>query len=92
VTVTATPVPSPTGDGPLRIKVVLDTHSVVALPTPDGGDLAPVAIEQAKGGGHHREAVAVFAAVGDTARLRLVVKGVGGVGERLFTWELPASR
>ena len=102
VTVTATLVPSVTADGPLRVKVALDTHSVnlddlafetiVAFRAPDGSDVEPAAIEQAKGGGHHRETVVVFPAPGASGGLRVVVKNVGGVGERIFTWELPASR
>jgi hypothetical protein len=102
VTVTATLIPSVTADGPLRVKVALDTHSVnlddlafqtiVALRAPDGNDVEPSAIEQTKGGGHHREAVVVFPAPGASGGLRVVVKNVGGVGERIFTWELPAGR
>jgi hypothetical protein len=97
VTVTATLLPSVAASGPLRVKIALNTHSVnldgvafehiVALRGPDGRDVAPVAVEQAKGGGHHREAVVVFAAGADVARPRIVVKDVGGVGERLFTFE-----
>lgn len=101
VTVTATMLASATPEL-LRVKVALDTHSVsldglefesvVVLRGPDGTDVAPVAIEQAKGGGHHREAVLVFPAPGAGGGSRVVVKNVGGVGERSFTWELPASR
>jgi hypothetical protein len=102
VTVTATLLPPATADGPpLRVKVVLDTHSVnlddlafesiVALRVPDGSDVEPIAIEQAKGGGHHREAVVVFPAPGAGGGPRIVVKNVGGVRERIFTWDLPAS-
>jgi len=55
---------------PLKFSVVLDTHAVtldgiawesaVVLRLVDGSELAPTAIEQTKGGGHHREAVLVF--------------------------------
>lgn len=102
VTVTATLIPSVTGDGPLRVRVVLDTHStnldglafetIVALRGPDGKDVEPLAVEQAKGSGHHREAVVVFRAPAARGGLRVVVKNVGGVSERIFTWELPAGR
>ncbi len=100
VTVIATLLPSVTADGSLRVKVVLDTHSVslddlafeniVVLRTPDGSDIAPVAIEEAKGSGHHREAVMVFGALRDP--VLIVVKNVAGVAERSFSWKLPATR
>ena len=103
VTVTATLLPPVPADGLLRVKVALDTHSVnlddlafeniVALRVPDGSDVEPIAIEQAKGGGHHREAVVVFPVPGAGGGPRVVVvKNVGGVRERIFTWDLPASR
>jgi hypothetical protein len=100
VTVTATLLPSVTADGPLRVKVVLDTHSVglddlafediIALRAPDGSEVPPVAIEEAKGSGHHREAVVVFAGVRNP--VLIVVKNVAGVAERSFSWEMPAAR
>lgn len=100
VTVTATLMSPATTDEPLRVKVVLDTHSVslddlafekiATLRKPDGSDVAPVAIEDVKGSGHHREAVLVFG----TRRgpVLIVVKDVGGVAERSFSWDLPAAR
>lgn len=79
--------------------MVLDTHSVglddiafehaVAMRTPDGTDLAPEAVE-AKGGGHHRRAVVVFPPLAQAGVVRIVVKNVGGVAERIFSWDLPA--
>lgn len=84
---------------PLKAKVVLDTHSValdgvrfeqaVFLRAPDGTDIEPTGVEQASGSGHHREAVVVFPPLAPAGSVRLVVKNVGGVGERSFTWELP---
>lgn len=95
VAVTLTAVPA-VGE-PVKVKVVLDTHSVgldgiafenvVALRTLDGTDLAPTAVEQAKGSGHHREAVLVFPAMGQASPVRIIVKNVGGVAERNFLWE-----
>jgi hypothetical protein len=102
VTVTATLLAADTAGSPVRVKVALDTHSVnldalafetiVARRGPDGRDVEPAAVEQAKGGGHHREAVVVFSDAGPGGELRIVVKNVGGVGERIFTWDLPARR
>ena len=98
VSVSVTLSAAPEVGAPLKAKVVLDTHSValdsiafdavVALRQP-GGDVAPVAVEQAQGSGHHREAVVVFPAQSLGDRLEIVVKNVGGVAERSFRWELP---
>lgn len=94
-------VPPETG-APVRAKVVLDTHSValdgikfeeaVVLRMPDGTDIAPMAVEQATGSGHHREAVLVFPPLARAGDVRLVVKNVGGIAERSFSWELPPTR
>ena len=87
---------------PVKAKVVLDTHSVpldgikfeeaVVLRTPDGTDIAPTAVEQATGSGHHREAVLFFPSLAPAGEVRLIVKNVGGVAERSFSWELPPAR
>ena len=101
VTVVVTLVAPPSADTPVRVKVVLDTHSVgldgiafdqaVAVRAADGRDVAPTAIEEASGSGHHRQAVLVFPPA-PAGPLRLVVKDVGGVAERSFVWNLPAGR
>ncbi len=97
VTVAVTLTDLPVVGAPLKAKVVLDTHSValdgiafeqaVAIRTPDGTDVAPTAVEQAKGSGHHREAVLVFPPPASTGPLKIVVKNIGGVAERSFVWE-----
>jgi hypothetical protein len=78
-------------------KVVLGTHSValdgvafeqaVAIRTPDGAEVLPAAVEQARGSGHHREAVVVFPALPQSSGIRIVVKDVGGVAARTFSWD-----
>ena len=55
---------------PIRVTVVLDTHTValddvvfertVALRPPEEAEGAPTRVEGSRGGGHHREAVVVF--------------------------------
>jgi hypothetical protein len=100
VTVAVTLVAPPSAGTPVRVRVVLDTHSVgldgiafdqaVAVRAADGRDVAPTAIEEASGSGHHRQAVLVFPA--QAGPLRVVVKNVGGVAERSFVWDLPAGR
>ncbi len=102
VTVTATLLARSVPDGPLKVKLALDTHSVgldalafqdiVALRMPDGTDVAPSAVEQTRGRGHHRQAILVFASAQEGDQVRIVVKDVGGVRERVFTWDQPAGR
>jgi hypothetical protein len=85
-------------DGP-AFRVVLDTHSVnldgyrfeevVRLRDGTGGELAPTAVENPQGGGHHRSATVRFAWPEPRPKsLELIVKGVAGVPERLFQWTL----
>lgn len=102
VTVAVTPTEAPTAGVPIKVKVVLDTHSVgldgiafdkaVTLRSPDGADVAPTAVEQAQGGGHHRSAVLVFPPLAQAGPLKIVVRNVGGVAERSFVWELGPAR
>lgn len=97
VTVTVTLTAPPAIGAPIKVRVALDTHSValdgiafeqvVAVRTPDGTDVAPTGVERAQGGGHHREAVLVFPTITQAGTLRIVVKDVGGVAERDFTWD-----
>ncbi len=100
VTVAVTPLPPAAAGEPLRLKVVLDTHSVdldgvaferVVGVRSAGGPVAAPQVESTKGSGHHREAILVVpptVAAGSTA-LEVVVKDVGGVPERIFRWDLP---
>ena len=81
------------------IKLVLDTHSVnldgyeldaIAALRDDAGKTYPVvAVEQASGGGHHRQAVLQFGKVSAEAKtVELIVKDVAGVKERIFRWSV----
>jgi hypothetical protein len=48
-----------------------------------------VAVEQASGGGHHRQSVLRFGKVSPEAKtIELVVKDVAGVKERIFRWSV----
>jgi hypothetical protein len=101
VTVVVTLIPPATPGAPLKAKIVLDTHSVgldgiaferaVVMRT-GGTDVSPTAVEQATGGGHHRNAVLVFPPPAQPGPVQIVVKDVGGVAERSFSWELPPPR
>ena len=79
------------------IKLVFDTHSAnldgykldaIATLRDDAGKTYPiVAVEQASGGGHHRQAVLQFGKVSAEAKtVELIVKDVAGVKERIFRW------
>ncbi len=102
VAVTVALLESPAVGSPVRVRVALDTHSVgldgitfgeaVAIRAPDGAEVPPASVERTSGGGHHREAVLLFPAVRPAGTLVIVVKDVGGIAERLFSWELPPAR
>jgi hypothetical protein len=97
VTVVVTLAGLPQVGVPIRATVVLDTHSgalddvvferAVALRTPEGVEVAPTSVEGVKGSGHHRQAVVVFPPVTKRGAVRIVVRNVGGIGERVFAWE-----
>lgn len=102
VSVTVALVEAPGADRLVKVSVALDTHSVslesikfeeaVRLRAPEGAETAPMTIEHAKGSGHHRQAVLVFPAPAEGAELRIVVKDVGGVPERVFLLLVPPAK
>jgi hypothetical protein len=102
VTVAVTLTGPPEVGVPIRVTVVLDTHTValddvvfertVALRTPEGAEVAPTGVEGSRGSGHHREAVLVFPPVTQRGTVRIIVKNVGGIGERSFVWEWSATQ
>lgn len=80
------------------IRLALDTHSVnldgyafdvLAILRDETGKTYPVtAVEDARGGGHHRQAVLRFSKVAPEAKMiELVVKDVAGIKERTFQWK-----
>ncbi|MBR9689404.1 MAG: hypothetical protein GOV01_00705 [Candidatus Altiarchaeota archaeon] len=42
--------------------------------------------EGSPSGGHHRSGILSFPKIGETNRLELMVFGLYGVSERIFTW------
>lgn len=86
----------------IKARVVLDTHAgsldgiafeqVVSLRRPGGGDVAPTAVEPVKGSSHHRQAVVAFPPAPGATEVRVIVKNVGGIAERVFVWSLPLAR
>ncbi len=100
VTVTVTPISEP-ADTPTFL-VSLDTHSVdldvykfkeiVRLRDGRGAEVAPTAVKDAEGGGHHRRATLQFAWPEPKPKsLEVVVKDVAGVPERVFRWTVPVQ-
>ena len=86
----------------IKARVVFDTHSgsldgialekAMRLRGPSGADIAPTAVDQVTGGGHHRQAVVVFPAAPGATEVRMLVTNVGGIAERVFRWSLPLAR
>jgi hypothetical protein len=98
VTVAVTLAAPPQVGVSIRATVALNTHTIaldgiaferaVVLRTPGEVEVVPTGVEGATGGGHHRQAVVSFPPVTQPGTVRIVVKNVGGIGERSFTWEL----
>ncbi len=89
---------NPEGAEDARFQVALNTHSVdldgydlktLALLRDDTGkSYKPTQVEN-EGGGHHRRTVIVFPKASPRAKkLELVIKGLAGVKERIFHWDL----
>ncbi|HET8576884.1 MAG TPA: hypothetical protein VFO18_07290 [Methylomirabilota bacterium] len=101
VSVTITLTAPPVIGVPVNARVALDTHSVdldsvrfeeaVTLKDSGGAERHPISVEQARGGGHHREAMLVLPAPIRAGRLSILVRGVGGIAVRQFYWDV-ASR
>ena len=96
VTVNATMLDS-TANGDLRFQIAFDTHSVnldaynlqslTILRDGSANIYQPTSVNS-KGGGHHRLAMVTFAKPENIKRMELVIKGVAGVHERVFVWDL----
>ena len=65
-----------------------------------GREVPALGLESPSGGGHHREGVLTFPGTDaggkpllspDAKTLTLILSGIGGVGERVFRWQLPAG-
>ena len=102
VTVTVTLATAPSSGSPVTVRVVLDTHSValdgvafdraVTLRNRDGRELAPIAVKEVASGGHHRQAEVVFPSIEGAPQVRIVVRDIGGIPERVFAWDVPVTR
>lgn len=80
-----------------QFQIVLDTHTGSldedltknAVLTSDQGELQPTTWEGTPPGGHHREGVLIFSAFQQRPQsVTLILRSVGGVSERRFSWNL----
>ena len=98
VTVAVTPVELGKNVGTWKFNIVFDTHSgsldddmltVAALVDDRGNTYQPKTWEGAGPGGHHREGVLSFDAIRPAPSVvELIIRNVGGISERSFTWSL----
>jgi hypothetical protein len=83
---------------PARFSVSLNTHSVAldfdiqkiaVLADDKGNTFAPTAWDGSPAGGHHRSGTLTFPALGsETQSIKLTLKGIAQVPERVFEWSL----
>jgi len=81
-----------------QFKMILNTHSVELdqdlttasiLIDDEGNEHRPLRWEGAPPGGHHREGILSFNRISPKPNVvTLVIKDIGGITERAFTWEL----
>lgn len=96
VTVEVRPLELDKGKSP-TFEVVLNTHSVEldadlkkdVVMIVEGKEYIAFSYEGDPPGGHHRTGVVSFSALATSPRkIEIIVKNVGGVGERRFAWEI----
>ncbi|MCL4394266.1 MAG: hypothetical protein M1482_05590 [Chloroflexi bacterium] len=83
---------------PIAFDIAMNTHSVdlnddmtkiVVLRDDTGKVYRPMAWDGPGGGGHHRSGTLTFAALPSKPKfVELVIKGLAGVPERVFRWDL----
>jgi hypothetical protein len=73
-------------------------ETLAVLQDAQGREIPAVGLESASGSGHHREGVLTFPGTDgsgkpllspEAKRLTLILRGIGGVSERVFRWQLP---
>ncbi len=84
---------------PIVFDIAMNTHSVdlsddmtqiTILRDDTGKEYKPTAWDGPGGGGHHRSGTLTFAALSAKPKfVELVIKGLAGVSERVFKWDLP---
>jgi hypothetical protein len=98
VTVTVTPRNIAPGASSWDFEVILETHTqpldqdmtrIAVLIDTNGKSHVPVAWEGSPPGGHHRRGLLRFRPLArDTVAMELRIQGIGGVGARVFRWQL----
>lgn len=98
VTVKVTPAELGKDAGTWKFNIVFDTHSgsldedpreITTLIDEEGNAYQSLAWEGAGPGGHHREGVLVFAPISPLPQsTTLKIRNLGGIAERIFTWEI----
>ncbi len=98
VTVEVKPVAVAVGQ-PIEFQVAMNTHSVdlsndmvasSVLEDNAGNEYKPTAWDGPPGGGHHRSGTLKFDALKTKPQsLTLIIKGIAGVADRTFKWDLP---
>jgi hypothetical protein len=99
VSVDVTPINLGTGSATLDFEVAFNTHSVnlsfdpaaiSVLRDSAGREYPAVAWEGSGPGGHHRSGVLRFPPPEQATKfIEVVIRGVAGVPERVFHWDLP---
>jgi hypothetical protein len=84
---------------PIAFVIAMNTHSVdlsddlvriSTLRDDSGKEYKPTGWDGPVGGGHHRSGTLTFAALPNKPKfVELVIKGLAGVPERVFKWDLP---
>src|SRR4029453_1720731 len=73
-------------------------EKLAVLRDAQGREIQAVGLESPSGSGHHREGVLTFPGTDasgkpllspEAKRLTLILRGIGGVSERVFRWQLP---
>ena len=98
VTIKVTPIEFGKEADVWRFQIVFDTHSgsldddilmVAALADNKGNLYKPTTWEGAGPGGHHREGILEFDSLSPAPQfVKLKIRNVGGVAERLFMWSI----
>lgn len=98
VTIKATPIELGKDAKTWKFQITLDTHSgsldqdltqLISLSDDKGNAYQPIAWEGPGPGGHHREGILKFAPMSPLPQLlTLKINAIGGIPERIFTWEV----
>jgi hypothetical protein len=90
-------------DDTLAFEITLDTHSVnlsqyklqelSTLKIGGGAEIKASGWKNPGGGGHHISGTVVFetGALSSADTIELIVRNIGGIEERIFTWEPPLN-